>query len=154
MEQQYHDDDWNLVPKWDFNTRVRMEQYFWEHGTPMDSAVESFCKRLDLFYYSGLVIGPGQVFDAQVRSGQVSHLWFRFGFGKFPLKIPNFSLWIKKIASDWIEKYPVQRRFRLLFTAGQKYAWVRTGQGPSLLWMSVGVINVCLFFKTIGHWEH
>jgi len=52
-----------------------------------------------------VVMGPGQIFLTQVRSGQffiarVSHLWFRFGFGKFPLKIPNFpifSLRIKKL---------------------------------------------------------
>jgi len=25
------------------------------------------------------------------RLGRVSHLWFGFGFGKFPLKIPNFE---------------------------------------------------------------
>jgi len=24
--------------------------------------------------------------------GRVSHLWFRFGLGKFPLKIPNFPI--------------------------------------------------------------
>jgi len=37
-----------------------------------------------------------------------SHLWFGFGFGKFPLKIPNFqylSHRIKKITSVWVKKY-------------------------------------------------
>jgi len=62
-------------------------------------------------------MGQGQKFLTQVDSGQflllglgwVSHLGF--GFEKFPLKIPNFSilsLWIKKphqvrSKSTWIE---------------------------------------------------
>jgi len=36
------------------------------------------------------LIGSGQFFVAQAGSGLVSHLWF--GLGKFPLKIPNFSI--------------------------------------------------------------
>jgi len=39
--------------------------------------------------------------------GWVSHLWF--GFGKFPLKKSNFSIFspqAKKISLDWIKKYP------------------------------------------------
>jgi len=43
----------------------------------------------------------------------------------------------QKIASGQVKKYPGQRRVGLLFTAGQKYAWVGLGwvglgQGPSL----------------------
>jgi len=63
------------------------------------------------------VMGPGQKFLTRVGSSQVSHLWFGFGFGIFPLKshlrfgsgigkfpIKNqifqfFSLWVKKIFS-------------------------------------------------------
>jgi len=34
-------------------------------------------------------MGPGQkIFDP----GRVSHLWFGFEFGKFPLKMLNFSV--------------------------------------------------------------
>jgi len=44
-------------------------------------------------------MGPGsKIFDL----GQVSHLWFGFGFGKFALKMSNFSilsLRVKKISS-------------------------------------------------------
>jgi len=39
--------------------------------------------------------GSGSILVAQVGSGQVSHLWFHwfgFGFGKFPLKMSNFSI--------------------------------------------------------------
>jgi len=43
------------------------------------------------------MMGPGQKFLTQVRSifcgsGRVSHLWFGFEFGKFPLKTSNFSI--------------------------------------------------------------
>jgi len=59
-------------------------------------------------------------------SGWVSHLWlFRFGHGKFPLKIPNFTifpLWVKKNCFGL-----GQRWAGLLFTADQKYARVRSG---------------------------
>jgi len=34
--------------------------------------------------------GSGQIFLSQVGSGSVSHLWFGFDFGKFPLKMSNF----------------------------------------------------------------
>jgi len=38
----------------------------------------------------------------------------------------------KKIAPGQVQKYPGQRRVGLLFTAGQKYDRVVSGQGPSL----------------------
>jgi len=67
----------------------------------------------------------------------VSHLWFGFGLGleKFPLKFQKlqfFSLQIKKISSGRVKKYLGQRQVGLLFTAGQKYARVGLGKGPSL----------------------
>jgi len=34
-------------------------------------------------------------------------------------------LGLKKISSDWVKKYPGQRRVGLSFTTGQKYAQVR-----------------------------
>jgi len=79
------------------------------------------------------VIGSGQKF--MTRAGQifcflgrvgVSHLCFGFGFVKFPLKIPNFSIFFplgQKISSGWVKKY----WGGLLFIAGQKYAWVGLG---------------------------
>jgi len=36
----------------------------------------------------------------------------------------DFCLRVKKISSRWVKKYPDQRRVSLLFTAGQKHAWV------------------------------
>jgi len=38
--------------------------------------------------------GSGQVNFLWLRSGQISHLWLHFGFGKFPLKMSNFSFFI------------------------------------------------------------
>jgi len=45
---------------------------------------------------------------------RVSPLWF--GFEKFPLKMSNFSIFsllVIKISSDWVKKYPGQRRVSL-----------------------------------------
>jgi len=39
-----------------------------------------------------LVMGPGQKFLTQVGLGRVSHLWFGVEFGKFCLKMLNFSI--------------------------------------------------------------
>jgi len=57
--------------------------------------------------------------------GRVNDIWF--GFEKFPLKIPNFTifpLWIKNNHTG-SEKYPGQRKVGILFSVGQKYARVR-----------------------------
>jgi len=54
-----------------------------------------------------------------------------FGFENYPLKSQIFQfvpIWVKKISSGWVKKYPDQRRVGLFFTAGKKYAWV--GSGP------------------------
>jgi len=80
-----------------------------------------------------VVMGPGQKFLAQVRpgqffcgSGRVSHLWLGFEFGKFPLKMSNFSI---SFPSDQKNIFGSgRRRAGLLFTAGLKQAWV--GSGP------------------------
>jgi len=55
-------------------------------------------------------MGPGQNFFTQVESGQffvvqfglgrVSHLWFGFEFGKFPLKMSNFSTFVLQGKKD------------------------------------------------------
>jgi len=37
------------------------------------------------------ILDPSWVNFLFLRSGWVSHLWFEFGPGKFPLKIPNFK---------------------------------------------------------------
>jgi len=68
---------------------------------------------------SNILTWVGSIFAAKVRS--VNHNWFGFGFGKFPQKISNFSVFslrIKKILSGQVKKYPGQGTFGLLFTAG------------------------------------
>jgi len=79
-----------------------------------------------------MVMGLGQFL--LFRSGRFSHFWFEFGFGKFPLKIPNFSILLfgsKNISLGRVKRYPGQRRVSLLFTASQRYM-LGSGQGPSL----------------------
>jgi len=58
-----------------------------------------------------------------VGSVQVSHIWFKFGFGKFPLKIPNFPTFCPLDKKNLIGS----GQKGLYFTAGQKYARVRSG---------------------------
>jgi len=77
-------------------------------------------------------MGPGQKFLTCVWLGQffvalgwVSHLWLGFGFGKFPLKIANFSIFflqIKKLFGSG------QKGVNLLF----KYARVKSDPISSL----------------------
>jgi len=70
-----------------------------------------------------IVMGPGEKFLTWVESGQffvvrvgpgrVSHLWF--GFGKFPLKMSNFSIF-----SLWVKNNIFGLGQRRLSTASQK----------------------------------
>jgi len=51
-------------------------------------------------------VGLGQFFVAWVESGRVSYLWFGFGYGKFPLKILNLSIFFplgQKISSGRVK---------------------------------------------------
>jgi len=64
-------------------------------------------------------VGSGQFFVARVVSGQP----FGFGFGKFPLKMSNFSIFplgLKIISSGSGLKVPGSKAGWPLFTAGQK----------------------------------
>jgi len=84
---------------------------------------------------SELVMGPGQNFLTQIRSGQffcdlgwVSHLWFGFGLGKFHLKMSIFlifSLWVKKNLFGWVKGRWASYLLRIK-------SMLRSGQGPSL----------------------
>jgi len=89
-----------------------------------------------------VVMGPGQkfltrvkldqFFVARVWSSRVSHLWFGFEFGKFPLKRSNFSIFCpsgqKKSLRVGSESTGVGGGSPL-FYCGSK---VSSGQGPSL----------------------
>jgi len=65
-------------------------------------------------------------------SGWVSHLWFGFGFGKFPLKTPNFQffpLQVKKNLLRSDQKVPRSKKGKPLVYCGSKVysGWVRLG---------------------------
>jgi len=77
--------------------------------------------------YSG---GSGSKLFDPGRVGSANHLWVWETSPKSQIS-PVCS---KKIALGWLKKYPDQRRVGPLFTAGQKYARVGSGQRPSLLW--------------------
>jgi len=74
-------------------------------------------------------MGSDQFFVARVGS-----VIFGLGLENFPLKIPYFKffnfihLGTKKISSSRVKKYSDQKRFTLLFTAGQKYVGVEKGR--------------------------
>jgi len=103
-------------------------------------------------------MGPGQKFLTRVGSGQflvawvgtswVSHLWFGFGFGNFPLKISNFSIFCpsgsKKMSSAWVKKYPGQSGVGLLFTPDQKHARVGSGPISGLDWSIIRKVTLKL----------
>jgi len=83
---------------------------------------------------------PGQVgsifsVSGWVGLGRVSHLWFGFEFGKFPLKMSNFSIFFpsgkKKSLRVRLESTRVEGgSASYLLRAKSK---LRSGQGPSLL---------------------
>jgi len=75
-----------------------------------------------------LLPGPGLMGSAIFGLG--------LAFENFPLKsqiFQFFALQVKKILSGQVKKYMSKSRVSLIFTAGQKYAWVGLGQGPSLV---------------------
>jgi len=73
-----------------------------------------------------------------------------------------------KITSGRVKKYSGQQRVGLLFTAGQKYALVELGQGPSLIskqkerwheleasvwWLYEGMLYIMLYHQTVNEWR-
>jgi len=65
--------------------------------------------------------------------GWVSHLWFGFEFGRFPLKMSNFSiffLWTKQISSGRVKKYLGSKAGWPLIYCRSKVSSTRVGSGP------------------------
>jgi len=72
-------------------------------------------------------MGPGHFFVAPVGSSLVSHLYLWKFFPKKIAKFFNFFLFqVKKISSGQVKKYLGQRQAGPVFTAGQKYAWIKS----------------------------
>jgi len=96
-----------------------------DHGYPMAWSTKSMNESSEVIDGSGSkIFDPGWVSFLCLGLGRVSHLWFGFEFGKFPLKTSNFSIFFpsdqKKISSGWVRNWPGWRRVGLFFTAGQK----------------------------------
>jgi len=66
-----------------------------------------------------VVMDPDQNILTQV--GSANHLWFGSGFGKFPLKIPNFSMFCPSGQKN-------------IFGSGQKVSRSNTGQPLIYCW--------------------
>jgi len=91
-----------------------------------------------------VAMGSGQKLLTRVRSGQFFDAQVGPGQPHLNLENPNFLLFgPKKISSGWVKKYLGQGQVWPLFTAGQKYAQVGSGQGPSLgFWLRRHLINI------------
>jgi len=79
-------------------------------------------------------MGPGQIFLIRVRSGQPSLVWV-WKISPKNIKFFHFIPLNQKNIFGSGQKVPGQRWVSILFTAGQKYACVGSGQGPSLYQM-------------------
>jgi len=82
-----------------------------------------------------VVMGPGQKILTRVGSifcgtGRVSHLWFGFEFGKFPLKMSNFFLSGQKNLFGSGQKVPRSKVGWPLIYCRSKVSSGRVGSGP------------------------
>jgi len=69
------------------------------------------------------MMGPGQNFLTWVGPGRVRNLWFGFDFGKFPLKMSNFSIFFalgQKNIFALGQKVPGSKAGRPLIYCGSK----------------------------------
>jgi len=85
-------------------------------------------------------VGSGQFFVARVGSGRVSHLWFGLEFGKFPLKMSNFSIFypsgqkkLLRVGSESTRVKAGSASYLLRVKSKLGSGRVESGQGPSLL---------------------
>jgi len=86
-------------------------------------------------------VGSGQIFVAQVGSGQVSHLWFEYRIGKFPLKMSNFSIFCP---SGQTKCHRVGSKSAHVRAGSASYllrvkSMSGSGQGPSLVTCDISI---------------
>jgi len=89
--------------------------------------LQSTCFRIACMVEVWTSYGTGSIFCC---SGWVSHLWFESGFGKFPIKILNFSIFppqVKKNIFGSGKKLPGSKTDLPLIYCGSKVcpSWVR-----------------------------
>jgi len=78
----------------------------------------------------GKIFDPGRsIFSGSGWAGSAMYglVWI---WKVSPKNVKFFKFFLfrsKKISSGQVKKYPSQRQVCLLFTAGQNYAWVRSG---------------------------
>jgi len=72
-------------------------------------------------------MGPGQNFLTWVRSNFCCSVQVGSDIFDLGMDLEIFPSESKKMSSGQAKKYPDQSRVGLLFTAGQKYVWVRSG---------------------------
>jgi len=89
---------------------------------------------------------PGRVKFLLLGLGRVSHFWFGYRFGKFPLKCQMFqffALWVKKNLIRSGGKVPGSELGQPIIYCGSKVCsvWFGSGQCPSLLettyWLAI-----------------
>jgi len=97
-------------------------------------------------------MAPGQKFLTPVGLGWVSHLWFGLEFGKFPLKMSNFSIFSLRIKNNCFgsgPKAPRSKPGRPLIYCGSKVSSGRVrahlNKAPS-----ISVISICNDHKLPG----
>jgi len=93
----------------------------------------------------------GQVKFLLLGLGRVSHLWFGYGFGKFPLKMSNFSIFCpsgQKKKCQRVRSKSMRVRAGLASFLLRVKSMFRSGQCPSLITSSSPLssfISFCLF---------
>jgi len=101
---------------------------------------------------------PGRVKFLLLRLGRVSHFWFGYRFGKFPLKCQMFqffALWVKKNLIRSGGKVPGSELGQPLIYCGSKVCsgWVRSepiSTGNNLLVGYISLMSLCLIYLQNG----
>jgi len=97
------------------------------------------------FKLKSLVMGPGQNFLTRIGSGRVSHLWFGFEFGKFLLKVSNFSIFFLSGQKNLFgsgQKVPGSKAGSPLINCGSKVSSGRVRAHLYKSWSFIWPVNL------------